>query len=41
VRQDFDQRKTLENGHMEFAGKALVQIVLSAINAVSGFMAGE
>jgi len=27
-------------GHVWFAGKALVQTVLSAINAVSGFMAG-
>jgi len=34
------QQKTWEIGHVEFAGKALVQILLSAINAVSGFMEG-
>jgi len=40
VRQDLDQQKTYESGHVEFAGKALVQIALSAINAVSGFLEG-
>jgi len=40
VRQDLDQQKTWESGHVEFAGKALVQIVFSAINAVSGFIDG-
>jgi len=40
VRQDLDQQKTYESSHVEFAGKALVQIVLSAIFAVSGSMEG-
>jgi len=38
VRQNLDQRKTQESGRVDFAGKALVQIVLSAVDAVSGFM---
>jgi len=33
-----NQQKTHKSGRVEFAGKVLVQIVLSAINAVSGFM---
>jgi len=32
---DLDQQKTLESGHVEFAGKAFVQVLLSTINAVS------
>jgi len=40
VRHELDQHKSLESGHVEFAGKALDQIVLSAINAVSGFREG-
>jgi len=33
VRQDLDQQRTQECECVEFAGKALVQIVLSATNA--------
>jgi len=36
--QDLDQQRTQVSGCVEFAGKALAQIVSSAINAVSGFM---
>jgi len=36
----FGPTKKIYKGHVDFAGKALVQIVLSAINAVSGFMEG-
>jgi len=40
VRPDLDQQKTLESCHVEFARRAWVQIVLSAIYAVSAFMEG-
>jgi len=40
VRQDLDEQKIQERGHVAFAGTALVQIVLSAINTVSRFMEG-
>jgi len=40
MRQDLDPHETFEGGHVEFAGMALVQVVLSAINAVCGFMEG-
>jgi len=38
MKQDLTQQKTREFGRLEFAGKALVHIVLSAINAVYGLM---
>jgi len=40
VRQVLDQQNTQKSDCVEFAVKALVSIVLSAINAVSGFMKG-
>jgi len=40
VRQDLDQQKTSGSDYMKFIGMALVQIVLRAIDAVSGFMEG-
>jgi len=36
----FGPSETLESGHVYYARMALVQIVLSAISAVSGFMEG-
>jgi len=35
-----EANRTQESGRVEFAGKALVQILLSVINSVSGFMEG-
>jgi len=35
---DLDHQKTSESGHVEFAGKALVQIVSSLMSAVSAFI---
>jgi len=40
MRQDLTQKKTQESGRVEFAGKALVQIVLTAFKSVSGFTEG-
>jgi len=40
VRQDSDPTKPRKVNHVTFAGKALPEILLSAINAVRGFLEG-